>query len=89
MVIRGHLPPGVRADRVNVVVSLPGQVVDERVLPVANGTFEYVYDPRDLKNRFPNVDTRVNMPQGGFEHAPAWFDTVTFTFWAGRGAGTY
>ncbi len=86
LVIRGHLPPGVEADPVAAVVSLPGQVVDERVLPVINDTFEYLYDPRQLARRFPNVDIRVETPQGGFEHAPAWFDTVTLTFWAGRGA---
>jgi len=55
-------------------------------VPVVGGTFEYVYDPPELNRRFPNIDTRIELPQGGFEHAPAWFDTVTFTFWAGRNA---
>jgi DNA-binding beta-propeller fold protein YncE len=87
LVIRGHLPPAIPAEGASVLVSLPGQVVDHRVLPVTDGAFEYVYDPTELRTRFPNIDTRVEVPPGGFEHAPAWFDTVTLTFWAGEGAG--
>jgi len=88
LILRGHLPPGTKAAEVNVVVSLPGQVVAQCVLPVENGAFQYVYDPQRLRESFPNIDTKVEVPQGGFEEAPAWFDTVTFTFWAGRGAET-
>jgi len=87
LVIRGHLPQVTTANKVNVLVSLPGQVVDLQVVPVNDGTFEYVYDPRELRDLFPNIDTVIEMPQGGFEYAPAWFDTVTFTFWAGKRDG--
>jgi len=83
LVIRGHLPFGVLAKRVNVLASLPGQVVDHQVVTADDGTFEYVYDPIELRKRFSNIDTMIEMPAGGFEYAPAWFDTVTFTFWAG------
>ncbi|NQT13523.1 MAG: PQQ-binding-like beta-propeller repeat protein, partial [Planctomycetes bacterium] len=86
LILRGYLPRGADAAEVNVLVSLPGEVVDQSVLPAENGAFEYVYDPRRLRESFPNVDTKVELPQGGFEGAPAWFDTVTLTFWAGRGA---
>jgi len=91
LILRGHLP-GKASTPVNVLVVLPGQVVDRCVVPASSGLFEYVYDPRKLRESFPNVDTRIEVPQGGFEHAPAWFDTVTFTFWAedeiGLTAGT-
>jgi DNA-binding beta-propeller fold protein YncE len=83
-VIRGHSPPAATAEKVNVLVSLPGQVVDQQVLPLNNHTFEYVYDPRELRKLFPNIDTMIERPEGGFEHTSAWFDTVIFTFWAGR-----
>jgi DNA-binding beta-propeller fold protein YncE len=86
LILRGCLPHGTDTSDVNVLVSLPGQVVDRRVLPAKNGAFEYVYDPRRLRASFPNIDTKVGVPQGGFEGAPAWFDTVTFTFWAGHEA---
>lgn len=84
LVIRGHLPHDTAAEKVNVVASLPGQVVDQTVASVSDGTFEYVYDPIEHRKRFPNIDTMIEMPAGGFEYAPAWFDTVTFTFWAGQ-----
>ena len=87
LVIRGHLPRKAMADEVNVLVTLPGQVIDQQIAPVDNGTFEYVYDPRELRELFANIDTGIEMPEGGFEHAPAWFDTVTFTFWAGKRNG--
>ena len=86
LVIRGHLPhstkPAVR--EVHVTVSLLGQVIDQRLLPVRDRVFEYVYDPEQLRRLFPNIDTRIEMPFGGFENTPAWFDTVSFTFWAGE-----
>lgn len=86
LVIRGHLPQAATTEKVNVLVSLPGQVVDQGVVQARSGTFEYVYDPRQLRKLFPNIDTKIEIP-GRFEYAPAWFDTVTFTFWAGRQEG--
>ncbi|UCG56663.1 MAG: PQQ-binding-like beta-propeller repeat protein [Phycisphaerales bacterium] len=87
LVIRGRLPQAGAADEVNVLVSLGGQVVEQRVVPERDGAFEYVYDPREFRRLFPNIDTVIEVPQGGFEYAPAWYDTVTFTFWAGERDG--
>ena len=83
LIVRGHLPAGHPATEVNVLVRLPGQVVDHRVVSVHDNTFQYVYDPEKLQAAFPNVDTRIEMP-GLFERQPAWFDTVAMTFWAGQ-----
>jgi hypothetical protein len=81
-VVRGHLPQTIQADEVQVVVNSPGQVIDQQELRVNNGTFEYVYDPQKIRRHFPNIDTMIEIPAGGFEGAAAWFDTVTLTFWA-------
>ncbi|MBN2476704.1 MAG: hypothetical protein JXB62_18985 [Pirellulales bacterium] len=88
LALRGRLPTHATADTVDVVVSLPGQVVDRRSLHVRDGTFQYVYDPEQLRRAFPNIDTRIEVPFLNIEHTPAWFDTVTFSFWAGDGDGT-
>ena len=85
LVIRGHLPPGNDSRQVHFLVALPGQVVARGVTDVHGGLFEYIYEPQALRQRFPNIDTRIEMPAGGYENQPAWFDTVTFTFWAGQG----
>ncbi len=85
LVIRGHLPDGTAADTVNLIAKMPSVVMEQLELPVENGTFEYVYDPNDLWRFFSNLDTRIGMPTPYGEQAPAWFDTVTFTFWAGEG----
>jgi len=84
LVIRGHLPASCQARQVDALVSLPGQVIDYGTRPVRDGQFEYVYDPRERKRLFPNLDILVGVPRPGWEFAPAWFDTVTFTFWAGE-----
>jgi hypothetical protein len=83
LVVRGHLPRGHAAREVHVMVHLPGQVVDHRVIPVRQDTFQYAYDPERLSQAFPNIDTRIEIP-GQFEHQPAWCDTVVLTFWAGE-----
>jgi DNA-binding beta-propeller fold protein YncE len=85
--IRGRLPEGCDADTVGLLASLPGRVIDERFLAVRDGAFEYRYDPGTLRERHPNLDTRIGRPHPHLENAPAWFDTVTFTFWAGEGDG--
>jgi len=82
LVIRGHLPKTFQVDEVQAVVSSPGQVIDQQKLQVKNNTFEYIYDPQKIRQLFPNIDTMVGIPTGGFEENPAWYDTVTFTFWA-------
>ena len=86
LVLRGHLPPHAMSENVKVLVTIPGQVIDQQVLRPERGTFEYAYDPRRLRRDFPNIDTRIEVPHGGLEHQTAWFDTVTFTFWAGHGS---
>jgi YVTN family beta-propeller protein len=85
LVIRGHLPTRRSDPQAGVIVSLPGQVIDYGTLPVCDGQFDYVYDPQELKKAFPNIDTVAGVPRPGWEFAPAWFDTVVFTFWAGEG----
>jgi DNA-binding beta-propeller fold protein YncE len=85
LVIRGHLPDGTVADTVNLIAKMPSAVMEQLELPVENGTFEYVYNPMDLRRFFSNLDTKIEMPTPYGEQAPAWFDTVTFTFWAGDG----
>jgi hypothetical protein len=85
LVLRGRLPDGCDASIAHVCVRMPGQVIEHRVLPVRDGWFEYTYDPETLRQRFSNIDTRVEVPAPGLESSPAWFDTVTFTFWAGNG----
>ena len=84
LVIRGHLPSGIQSEHVSFLVSLPGEVIDRGVLEAPCDRFDYVYDPEVLRRRFPNIDTRIEMPAAGYEDRPAWFDTVTFTFWAGQ-----
>jgi len=85
LVIRGHLPKAHASRQVSFLVSLPGQVMHQGTLPAPDGTFVYTYDPARLARRFPNIDVRIQQgdPAG---HQPAWYDTVTFTFWAGDGA---
>ena len=85
LVVRGQLPPGLAADQAHVLVSLPGMVVDQQALPVRRGVFEYVYDPQRLSRQFPNIDTVIGVHGPPWRDAPAWFDTVTMTFWAGEG----
>ena len=87
LVIRGHLPPTVPGC-VHYLVSLPGQVLDAGDLPVHGGEFEYVYDPERLAATHPNLDTRILTPHPHWELQPAWFDTVTLTFWAGNESQT-
>ncbi|MCU0961137.1 MAG: hypothetical protein MUF48_13610 [Pirellulaceae bacterium] len=87
LVIRGHLPTRVD-EGVQYLVSFPGQVLDSGDLPVHGGAFEYVYDPERLAKKHPNLDTRILTPHPHWELQPAWFDTVTLTFWAGQGAHT-
>jgi len=84
-VIRGYLPKNTGAERVKVLVSLPGQVVDAQELPAKKGYFTYTYDPRNLSKQFPNIDVTLPSPDP-IQRQPAWYDTVTFTFWAGEGA---
>ncbi|MCP4614761.1 MAG: hypothetical protein GY845_39270 [Planctomycetes bacterium] len=83
-IIRGHLPEGLNAQHVQVLASLPGQVIDCRNLPIEKGCFTYIYDPQNLSKQFPNIDTTLPSPDP-IQHQPAWYDTVTFTFWAGDG----
>ncbi|MEJ2704755.1 MAG: hypothetical protein P8Z79_20155 [Sedimentisphaerales bacterium] len=66
-------------------MSLPGQVIDCKELPAEKGVFTYVYDPQILSKGFPNIDTVLPSPDP-IQCQPAWYDTVTFTFWAGSGA---
>ena len=84
-IVRGHIPRDIGAQRVNVLVSLPGQVIDCAELPAENGCFAYVYDPRKLSKQFPNIDVTLPSPDP-IQRQPAWYDTVTFTIWAGSGA---
>lgn len=84
-VIRGQLPKQRRAQHVQVRVSLPGQVIDSRTLSARSGSFTYAYDPRKLAKLFPNIDITLPSPDPMLCQ-PAWYDTVTFTFWAGKGA---
>ncbi len=87
LLIRGQLPEKAPASEVQFIVSLPGQVIDHGVLAAHHGQFDYLYDPRRLAQRFGNLDTKIKAPHPAFEAKPAWFDTVTFTFWAGSGQG--
>jgi DNA-binding beta-propeller fold protein YncE len=84
-IIRGHLPKGHSAQHVQALVSLPGQVIDCRELPAEKGCFTYIYDPQNLSKKFPNIDVTLPSPDP-IQCQPAWYDTVTFTFWAGDGA---
>jgi DNA-binding beta-propeller fold protein YncE len=84
-VMRGHLPAEADTSHVHVLASLPGQVIEERELPVRNGCFTYTYDPQQLSGLFPNIDVTLPGPDP-IQRQPAWYDTVTFTFWAGDGA---
>ncbi len=86
VVLRGRLPEGLSAERVGVVVSMPGQMMDETTLPVRDGVFEYVYDAESLSRRFPNLDTRLEEGPPDAPIRAAWFDTVSCTFWAGEGS---
>ncbi len=85
LVVCGQLPGDLVAERVHVLVSLPGMVVDEQTLTARHGRFEYVYDPQGLSRLFPNIDTVIGTHGPGWHDAPAWFDTVTLSFWAGEG----
>ena len=85
LIIRGCLPKGLRAERVHALVSLPGQVIDSRELRAEEGCFAYTYDPEVLSQQFPNIDVTLPSPDPARRQA-AWYDTVTFTFWAGTGA---
>ena len=85
LVLHGHVPAVARAKQVGYLVSLPGQVIDQGTLPAADGSFVYVYDPSKLARRFPNIDVELPHPDPAGRR-PAWYDTVTFTFWAGKGA---
>jgi DNA-binding beta-propeller fold protein YncE len=85
LVIQGYVPIDIGAQHVKVLVSLPGQVIDTRELPVDKGCFAYVYDPQVVSKEFPNVDVTLPSPDP-IQCQPAWYDTVTFTFWAGDGA---
>jgi len=84
-VIRGHLPNVLRAQHVQALVSLPGQVIDCKELSPEKGCFTYVYNPHYLSKQFPNIDITLPSPDP-MQLQPAWYDTVTFTFWAGSGA---
>ena len=84
-IIRGHLPKGHSAQHVQALVSLPGQVIDCKELPAEKGCFTYIYDPQNLSKKFPNIDVTLPSPDP-IQCQPAWYDTVTFTFWAGSGA---
>lgn len=85
LIIRGHLPKGHSAQHVQALVSLPGQVIDCKELPAEKGCFTYIYDPQNLSKKFPNIDITLPSPDP-IQCQPAWYDTVTFTFWAGDGA---
>ena len=86
LVIRGRLPKGTNAEYADVLVKIPGVVIDRQRVKTKGGTFEYVYDPRSLKRRFTNIDLRSQQhPDPNFQGEVAWFDTVTFSFWAGKG----
>ncbi|MEA3367875.1 MAG: hypothetical protein U9R68_07160, partial [Planctomycetota bacterium] len=85
LVIRGHLPVGTEADGVHVLVALPNGVIDQAELPVTGGGFTYVYDPAALVRDFPNIDLTLPGPDPIIRY-PAWYDTVTFTFWTGDGS---
>jgi len=86
-VLRGHLPEGLSVARVGVLVSMPGQLMELTEARVRNGAFEYVYDAEALSRRFPNLDTRMEEGPPDAPRRPAWFDTVTCTFWAAEGTG--
>jgi len=84
-IIRGHLPKGHSAQNVRALVSLPGQVIDCKELPAEKGCFTYIYNPQNPSKQFPNIDVTLSSPDP-IQRQPAWYDTVTFTFWAGDGA---
>jgi DNA-binding beta-propeller fold protein YncE len=84
-VIRGHLPKDLNAQHVRVLVSLPGQVIDCKEIPAKKGCFTYIYDPQKNSKQFPNIDITLQSPDPMLCQ-PAWYDTVTFTFWAGNGS---
>ena len=84
-VIRGHFPTDISAKHVHVLASLPGQVIDCRELSAEEGRFTYIYDPQDVSKQFPNIDVTLPSPDP-IQRQPAWYDTVTFTFWVGSGA---
>ena len=84
LVIRGHLPPSAEAKTVRALVALPTGVMDEVDLPATDGAFTYVYDPAALARDFPNIDVTLPGPDPIVRY-PAWYDTVTFTFWTGDG----
>ena len=85
LIIRGRLPAGA-PDSVHFLIRMPGQVIDSGELAAHGGVFEYVYDPDTLAVKFPNLDTRILTPHPFIEMQPAWFDTVSMTFWSGQGA---
>jgi DNA-binding beta-propeller fold protein YncE len=85
LVICGYLPKGLRAENVHALVSSPGQVIESRTLSADKGCFTYTYDPENLSRQFPNIDVMLPSPDPARRQA-AWYDTVTFTFWAGTGA---
>jgi DNA-binding beta-propeller fold protein YncE len=84
-VIRGYVPKDLNTQHVHVLVSLPGQVIDCRELPAVKKHFTYIYDPKNFSKQFPNIDITLLGPDP-IQHQPAWYDTVTFTFWTGSGA---
>lgn len=84
--VQGHLPDGHMADQVHLCLSMPGQVMQQTTLAVNDGAFQYDYDPVAVAQEYPNLDTTIGLPAHGFdEFAPAWFDSVLLTFWAGSG----
>ena len=85
LVIRGHLPASAEAKTVRALVALPTGVIDQIDVPVADGAFTYVYDPAALARDFPNIDVTLPGPDPVVRY-PAWYDTVTFTFWTGDGS---
>ena len=64
LVIRGRLPKGTNAEYADVLVKIPGVVIDRQRVKTKGGTFEYVYDPRSLKRRFTNIDLRSQQLPG-------------------------
>lgn len=84
-VIRGQFPKDLSAQHVQVLASLPGQVIDRKELPAEKGSFTYIYDPQNLSKQFPNIDVTLPSPDP-IQRQPAWYDTVMFTFWAGSDA---
>jgi len=84
-VIRGYFPKNINTQHIQVLVSLPGQVIDSKELLAEKGCFTYIYDPQKLSKWFPNIDVALPSPDP-IHRQPAWYDTATFTFWAGSGA---